>query len=122
MLDAFTRTLNDFITISRENIDVAVEVHNIVTDIARTTHADLLKYANNNFSDNLDICNEAFTCRNINDALEINNKWIGCNIDNFFAQSSRFADMLFQFASEASEPVNEHILESTERLGKSLAA
>jgi hypothetical protein len=122
VLDAFTRTLNDFTTISRENIDVAVEVHNIVTDIAKTTNAELLKCANGHFSDNLDICNEAFTCRNLNDALELGNKWVGCRINHFFAQSSRLADMLFQLTSEAVEPVNEHILESTERLGKSFAA
>lgn len=121
-LDAVTHTLNDFIALSRENIDVAVEVSNIITDIAKATNAELVKYSNSNFSENLDICNEAFSCRNINDAVEIGNKWISCNVDNFFAQSERLADMLFQFANEASEPVNDHILESTERLGKSLAA
>lgn len=121
-LDALTRTMNDFISLGRENIDVAVEVNNLVTDIARTANAEFVKYANNNFADNLDLCNEAFNCRNINDTLEINNKWISNNINNFFAQSSRFADMMFQFANEASEPVNEHILESAERFGKSLAA
>ncbi|HEU5048579.1 MAG TPA: phasin family protein [Rickettsiales bacterium] len=121
-LDALTRTMNDCITLSRESVDVAVEVNNIVNDISRTANAELIKYANNNFADNLDIFNEALGCRNINDALEITNQWISTNINNYFSQAARMADMLFQFASEASEPVNDHILESAERLSKSLAA
>lgn len=121
-LDAVTRTLNDFIALNRENIDVAVEVSNILTDITKATNTELVKYSNENFSENLDICNEAFSCRNLNDAVELTNKWVSCNVENFFAQSERLAAMLFQFANEASEPVNDHILESTERLGKSLAA
>lgn len=121
-LDAMTRTMNDFITLSRESVDVAVEVSNIVNDISRTANAEIFKYANSNFADNLDICNEALGCRNINDALEITNQWISTNVNNYFSQAARLADMLFQFASEASEPVNDHILESAERLSKSLAA
>lgn len=121
-LDALTRTINDLVTLNRESVDVAVEVSNIVNEISRTTNAEILKYANSNFSDNLDICNEALGCRNINDAIEISNKWFSSNINSFFSQSARLADMLFQFANEASEPVNDHILESAERLSKSLAA
>lgn len=121
-LDAATRTLNDLVALGRENVDVIVEVGNIVSDITRTANTELVKYANSNFSDNLDLCNEVFSCRNANDLLELNSKIVSVNIDNFFAQSARFADMLFQFANEASEPVNDHILESAERLGKSLAA
>jgi hypothetical protein len=121
-LDAMTRTLNDLVSLSRENVDVVLEVGNIVSDISRTANAELVKSANGNFSDNLDIFNEIFSCRNINDALELNNKWVSVNIDNFFAQSARFADIFFQFANEASEPMNDHFLESAERLSKSLAA
>ncbi len=117
-----TRALNDIIALGRENIDVAVEVSNIVADITKSANSELINYANGNFTDNLDIFNEVFGCRNINDAVEINNKWVSTNLENFFAQSSRFSDMLFQFATEASEPINDHITESTERLSKSLAA
>jgi len=121
-LDAATRTLNDLVALARENVDVAAEVGNIVSDISSTANAELVKYANSNFSDNMDIFNEAFTCRNINDVLELNSKWLSVNLDNLFAQSARLADIVFQFANEASEPVNDHILESAERLSKSLAA
>jgi hypothetical protein len=113
--------LNDLVALARENVDVAAEVGNIVSDISSTANAELVKYANSNFSDNMDIFNEAFTCRNINDVLELNSKWLSVNLDNLFAQSARLADIVFQFANEASEPVNDHILESAERLSKSLA-
>lgn len=121
-MDAATRTLNDLVALYRENVGVANEVGNILSDITRTANAELVSYANTNFSDNLDIFNECFSCRNVNDVLELNSKWVSTNLDNLFAQSSRLADIVFQFASEASEPVNDHILESAERLSKSLAA
>ncbi len=121
-LDALTRTLNDLVALNRENVDVVFEVNNIISDIACTATAELVKYANANFADNLDVCNEAFSCRNLHDVLELNNKWVSGNVNNFFSQATKFADMMFQFANEASEPVNEHLLESAERLSKSLAA
>ncbi len=121
-VDAFTRTLTDFVSVARENADAAVEVSHIAADIAKSINAELVGCTNTNFSDNVELCKEAFSCRDINDAFELQSKWLSTNVENFFAQSTRLAEMFFQLATEAAEPINERVAEATERFSKSLAA
>lgn len=121
-VDAATRTLSDFVSLARENADAAVEVNHIAADIAKSINAEIMSCTNTNFSDNIELTKESFSCRDINDALELQNKWLATNVENFFAQSTRLAEMFFQLATEASEPINERVAEATERLSKSLAA
>jgi len=121
-VDAFTRTINDFVALGRENADAAVEVNHIAADIAKSINSELVSCANSNFSDNVEICKEAFACRNINDAMDLHSKWLSTNVENFFNQSTRLAEMFFQLATEAAEPINERVAEATERFSKSLAA
>lgn len=121
-VDAFTRTLSDLVGLARENADAAVEVNHIAADIAKSINSELVSCANNNFSDNVEICKEAFACRDINDVFNLHGKWLSVNMDNFFSQSTRLAEMMFQLATEAAEPINERVAEATERFSKSLAA
>ncbi len=121
-VDAFARTVNDLVSLSRENADAAVEVNHIAADIAKSINTELASAANSNFSDNVELCKEAFGCRNINDAFDLHSKWLSTNVDNFFTQSTRLAEMVFQLATEAAEPINERVAEATERFSKSLAA
>ncbi len=121
-VDALTRTLGDFVGVIRENADAAIEVNHIAADIAKSINSELVACANTNFSDNVELCKEAFTCRDINDALDLHSKWLSVNMENFFNQSTRLAEMVFQLATEAAEPINERVAEATERFSKSLAA
>ena len=121
-VDALTRTLTDFVNLSRENADAAVEVNHIAADIAKSINTELMSCTNTNFSDNVELCKEIFACRDINDAMELQNRWLSTNVENFFAQSTRLAEMFFQLATEAAEPINERVAEATERFSKSLAA
>ncbi len=121
-VDALTRTINDMVSLARENVDAALEVSHIAADIAKSISTELVSCSNSNFSDNVEIAKEAFSCRNINDALEIQSKWLSTNMDNFFTQSTRFAEMYFQLATEAAEPINERVAEATERFSKAMAA
>ena len=121
-LNAMERTVNDVLSMGRQNIDVLVEVSNIVADITRTSSSEIAKNANQNFSGNMDVCAELLACSNVKDAVEISNKWLRTNMDAAFAYSASVSEMFFQILSEASEPVNEHLLESSERFGKNFAA
>lgn len=121
-VEALTRTMNDFVGVARDNAEAAVEVSHIAADIAKSINAEVVNCTNSNFSDNVDLCKEAFGCRDINDAMELQSKWVSTNVENFFAQSTRLAEMFFQLATEAAEPINERVAEATERFSKSLAA
>jgi len=121
-IEAFTKTLNDFVALTRENADAAIEVNHIVADIAKSINSEIVSCANANFSDNVELAQETFACRDINDAVELYNKFLTTNLENYFTQTTRLAEMLFQLATEAAEPINERVAEATERFSKSLAA
>jgi phasin family protein len=121
-VDALTRTLNDLVALGRDNAEAATEVGHVTADIARSINNEIVNFANNNFADNVEMCKEAFSCRNINDIFDIQSKWLSTNLENFFAQSTRLTEMCFHFANEAAEPINERVAEATERFSKSLAA
>ena len=121
-LDALERAVNDIMASGRQHLDVALEVNNIIVDITRSTTAEIVKNANQNFASNLDIYGELVESSNVNDVMEAGNKWLATNLETAFASSSRISEMFFQIISEASEPVNEYVLESAERFGKTFAA
>lgn len=104
-IEALTRTLNDLVALCRENADATVEVGYIVADLSKSIHSEFINCANTNFADNLEICKEAFSCRNINDIYDLQSKWLSTNIDNFFAQSSRLGEMCFQLAWNPPSPL-----------------
>ena len=122
MVESCTKSMNDTVGFMRSSMEVMIEVCNIMCDVSKSANAELISCMNCNFADNLDIINEICSCRDINDMMEIQDKCINMNLDNCFNQMTKFSDMCFQFSSEASEPLVEHITESTERFSKSLAA
>jgi hypothetical protein len=122
VVDAFSRTMNDMVSLVRENADAAIEVCHITSDISKTINSELVSCANNNFVDNVELCKDACACRNMNDMIDIQNKWFNSNMESFFSQSARIAEMCFQLVTEASEPISERVAETTERFSKSMAA
>lgn len=121
-VDAMAQTLNDSVEMFRENADACIEVCHIASDVAKTVQAEAINFANGCFIDNIELCKETFACRNANDLIEVQNRWFSTNMDNFFSQSSKIAEMCFQMVSEVSEPINERIAEVTERFSKTMAA
>ncbi len=122
VVDALSRTLNDSVSLFRENADAAIEVMHITADITKTINSELVSNVNSNFVDNVELYKDAFACRNVNDVMDMQSKWLSTNLENFFAQSARLAEMSFQLVSEAAEPIHERVAEATERLSKSMAA
>lgn len=122
VVEACSRTLNDSVSLFRANADAAIEVCHITADITKTISSEVVTFANGNFVDNVELVKEACSCRNANDVFDIQNKWFSSNMESFFSQSARLAEMCFQLVSEAAEPINERVAETAERFTKSMAA
>jgi phasin family protein len=121
-VDKIARSINNMVTLGRDNAEALVEMSHIASDIAQSINSELVNFANNNFSTRVEMYQEAFACRNLQEMVELQNKWLSTRIENFFNQSQRLTEMFFQLATEATEPLNERVAETTERLSKSLAA
>jgi len=114
--------LNESMELSRENAEAVVEVSNIAMALLKEIGAEAISYANRSYSQNVEISKEVLTCRTLNDMFDLAGRLAKANLDSFFSQSVKFSEMLFQCATEVSEPLNERVTESAERLSKAMAA
>ncbi len=119
--DAMTKSLYEAISISRDNVEAAIECGNLTASLAKDVSSEIIEYANKAFSDNIEISKNIFACRTINDMVELQNKIVKSSIDSFFNQSSKLTGMLFEYSSEAFEPINERVSQATEQLSKALS-
>ena len=117
--DAATRSMNEILALGKENMDTCVECGNIAVDASKSISAELISYANKSFSQNVELSKELFGCRTLNDMFDLQSKMLKANLDGFFSQSVKVSEMAFRCASEVSEPLNERVTETTERLTKS---
>jgi len=120
--DAVTKTLYETIALSRDNVETAIECGNMTASLAKDVSSEVFEYANKAFSDNVELSKEAFACRTINDMFELQNRIVKSTIDNFFNQSVKLSGMLFEYTTEALEPINERVAQATEQFSKALAA
>lgn len=119
--DAVTKSLYEAISISRDNVEAMVECGNLTASLAKDLSNELVEYANKAFSDNVEISKNAFSCRTINDVVELQSKIVRNSIDSFFNQSSKITNMMFEYGAEAFEPINERVAQTTEQLSKVIA-
>lgn len=120
--DACTRMMTEAMSIARGNVDACVESCNITANVAKDMGNEMAEAYNRAFSDCVEITKEAFNCRTINDMVELQNKAFRSFMDNYFAQSSRICNMVFECCTDAMEPINERVTEASEQMSKAMAA
>ncbi len=119
--DAMTKSLYEAISVSRDNVEAMVECGNLTASLAKDISSELVEYANKAFSDNVEISKNIFACRTINDMVDLQTKIMKSSFDSFFNQSSKITGMLFEYSTEALEPINERVSQATEQLSKTLS-
>ena len=120
--DAMTKSLYEAISISRDNVEALVECGNLTASLAKDVSSEMIEYANKAFSDNVEISKNIFACRTINDMVDLQNKIVRSSLDSFFNQSSKLSGMIFEYSSEALEPINERVSQATEQFSKTLSS
>ncbi len=118
--DAVTKALYETIGTSRDNIEAVVECSNVAAALAKDVSAELMEYANKGFTETVEVSKELFSCRTINDLMELQSRVMKNAMDSAFAQSSRLSNLLFEYSAEALEPINERVSQATEQFSKTL--
>jgi hypothetical protein len=108
--------------VSRENAETAVECGNLVVAVSKEIGAEIISHANRTFAQNLELSKQVMTCRTLNDMFDLSGRFIKTNLDSFFSESVHLSELLFRSATEISEPLNERISDTTERLSKVMSA
>jgi len=117
-----TKAVNEAVELSRENAEAAMQCGNIAVNVSKNISAEIINYANKSFAQNVELSKQIFNCRTLNDMFDLSSKFMKSNLDGFFNESVKVSELAFQGASEISEPLNERLSESTERLVKAVAA
>ena len=118
--DAVSKALYETIGTSRDNIEAAVECGNVAAALAKDVSTELFEYANKGFTETVEVSKELFSCRTINDLMELQTRVMKSAMDSAFAQSSRLSNLLFEYSAEALEPINERVSQATEQFSKTL--
>lgn len=119
--DAATKSLNESVALSQDNLEACVECGNIVADLSKAVSEELFEFGNDLFSKNVELSKKIFACRTINDMFDLQSKVFKTNIDSIFNETAKISEMTFKMASKASEPLNERAAEATKRLKKAFA-
>jgi hypothetical protein len=117
-----TRAAEEAAEVARENIEAAVEVSNVAVSVTKELMAEIIGYMNKQFTQNVELSKQALSCRTLNDMFDLSTRIMKCNLDAFFCESVKISEMLFQCATDVSEPLNERVSETTERMTKAMAA
>lgn len=120
--DALTKVMHEMVGISRDNVETCVECCNMTAALAKDISGEIVECANRAFSDTVEISKEAFSCRTLNDVLELQTRVAKQTMDLWFNQSSRLTNMMFEYSTEALEPINERVAQASEQFSKALAA
>jgi hypothetical protein len=84
--------------------EATAEVGNLTADMGRALAGEMMRFANDTFSDNVEISKEIFDCKTMSDVIEMQSKALRSNMDHFFNQTDKVSEMFFQFVADAAEP------------------
>lgn len=107
---------------SREAIEVLTEVCNIAATVSKELAAEMISYLNKQFAQNVELSKQVLSCRTLNDMFDLSTRITKTNLDGFFSQSVKMSEMLFQCATDISEPLNDSVSSTTERMTKAMSA
>ncbi len=119
--DAATRSMGEMMDISRDNVETCVNCSNIAVNASKNMGAEIFNFANKSFSQNLEISKELLACRTLNDMFDLQSRIMKTNLDNLFSESVKLSELMFQCATQVSEPLNERVSDTTNRLSKTLS-
>jgi phasin family protein len=120
--DAVSKALYEAIATSRDSVETAVECGNICAALAKETSNEIMEGANKAFADSVEISKELFACRTINDLMELQSRALKNAMDNAFSQTSRISNLVFEYSTEALEPINERVAAASEKISKAFTA
>lgn len=120
--DTVTKVMYETIGLCRDNVETMIECGNMTAALIKDMSTELFEASNQTFSENLELSKEFFACRTFHDMFDLQNRMMKQTMDKYFTQSMKLSSMMFEYANEAIEPINERISEASEQISKALSA
>lgn len=116
------RAAAEAVEVSRENLQAVTEILNVATSVGKELATEVVSYLNKQFAQNVELGKQLHQCRTLNDMFDLSTRITKANLDAFFSESVKVSEMVFQCATDVSEPLNARISESTARMTKAMAS
>jgi hypothetical protein len=119
--DSVSKAFSEAVEMSRENMESCIESANLAASMAQDISSEMMESANKASAEMTELSKDMFACRTLSDIMELQNRMIKSSIDNFFNQSVKMSGKMFEYSSEALEPLNERFAQTAEKMTKTLA-
>ena len=116
------RAMGEISELVRENAETLVEVTNLGVSVSKEVAAEIISYLNKSIAQNIEIGKQIHNCRTLNDLFDLASTCMKTNLDSFFSESIKLSEKLFRAGTDISEPLNERLSDTTDRLTKALSA
>lgn len=103
---------------NNEIFEAAMQSNTQSTEMVKKMGEDMMALTNKNMSETAELSRELFSCRTLSDMFEVQNKMMKNNLDNFFKQSSKMSEMLFQAAGKTGAPLNTAFTDMADQMNK----
>ncbi len=117
-----SRAFGDAVSASKSNFEACVECGNRAASVSKTIGEQVTSYLSDAIAQNVSSSKELMACRNPKDAMELQSKIFRNNVDGFFNEAAQISDMLFKYASDAAEPINQRVSEASKKFKTAFGA
>jgi hypothetical protein len=120
-VDGMNKVISELAELSRDNMEAAVECGNLTASFTKDISSEMFEYTNKAFSDGVELSKKAFACRTFSDMVDLQTALIKNSLDGLLGETGKITDMLFEYGSEALEPINERIANYSEQISKTFS-
>lgn len=117
-----SRATAEAVSLMRDMMETMNEVCAIASGVSKELAAEMIAYANKQFSMNVEMGKQVLVCRTLNDMFDLASRITKSNLDAFFSESVKISEKMFQCANDVSEPLNECMSEAGVRMTKAMNA
>lgn len=114
--------LTESLAAGSETFQMAAESGNQAVQLAQKISEEFSDMANQAVADQVELSKALLACRNVNDVMEIQTQSVSRCMEQFFSDSLRLSNLLFQTGTEIAEPLQQRANEAAQQWQKTFTA
>ena len=118
----FDKFTQDAAKTGKEHAEAFIESGNIFMKGLEDISGAYISWAQSSVEKNSQTAKALMGCKTINEYAETQNKWMQQNFDDLMAGMTKLSELSVKLASDAFEPINDHVSKSVRKITDSIAA
>lgn len=118
----FDKLSQDASKSTKEQFEALIKSGNIFMKGFEDMTGAYMSWAQSSAEKNSQAVKALLGCKTINEYAETQNKWVQQNFDDFMAGTTKLSELSVKVATDAFEPLNDHVSKSIKKAADSVAA